>query len=84
MTMYYSDESRYDDPNALPDIEVFYVTKIEAAYNLANLDHADALTVIFSGWYYWYCLPGCMPDSTPFGPFKSESEALADARECAA
>lgn len=34
-----------------------------------------------TGWFYWFCLPGCLPDSEPFGPFSTESEALADARE---
>lgn len=32
------------------------------------------------GWFYWYCMPGCMPDSESFGPFESEAEALKDAR----
>ena len=32
-------------------------------------------------YWYWYCFPGCMPDSDPVGPFRSEKEALADARE---
>lgn len=32
------------------------------------------------GWYYWYCFPGCLPDSEPTGPFKSEDEAIKDAR----
>lgn len=36
---------------------------------------------IEGGWFYWYCLPGCLPDSEPMGPFKTEDEALADARE---
>ena len=35
-----------------------------------------------SGWFYWFCLPGCMPDSEgPIGPFDTEELALADARE---
>jgi hypothetical protein len=29
-----------------------------------------------AGWYYWYCFPGCMPDSDPFGPFESEQAAI--------
>jgi hypothetical protein len=29
-----------------------------------------------AGWYYWYCFPGCMPDSNPFGPYPTEAEAL--------
>lgn len=32
-------------------------------------------------WFWWSCFPGCLPDSDPFGPFASEDEALADARE---
>jgi hypothetical protein len=37
-----------------------------------------------TGWYWWTCFPGCMPDSDPFGPFATEAEALADAQEGAA
>jgi hypothetical protein len=36
---------------------------------------------IEGGWFYWYCLPGCMPDSEPIGPYKTEAEAVADMRE---
>ena len=36
------------------------------------------------GWFYWFCLPGCLPDSEPFGPFDSERDALDDAREITA
>lgn len=32
-------------------------------------------------WFWWSCFPGCMPDSDPVGPFETEAEALADARE---
>ena len=32
-------------------------------------------------WFYWYCLPGCMPDSDPIGPFATEAEAIADAQD---
>jgi len=34
-----------------------------------------------SGWYYWFCLPGCLPDSEPTGPFASVADALENARE---
>ena len=30
---------------------------------------------ITGGWFYWYCLPGCMPDSEPHGPFDTAEEA---------
>ena len=33
------------------------------------------------GWFWWTCLPGCMPDSCAFGPFATRKEALADAQE---
>jgi hypothetical protein len=34
-----------------------------------------------AGWYYWVCFPGCLPDGDPTGPFETEAEALADARD---
>ena len=33
------------------------------------------------GWFYCYCLPGCMPDSEAFGPYTSRDEALKAARD---
>ena len=30
---------------------------------------------IIGGWYYWYCEPGCLPDSDPYGPYKTADEA---------
>jgi hypothetical protein len=33
------------------------------------------------GWFWWYCLPGCMADSEAFGPYDSEEEAIEAARE---
>src|SRR5271165_7214564 len=36
---------------------------------------------ITGGWFWWTCLPGCMPDSCAFGPFKTRAEALKDAQE---
>jgi hypothetical protein len=35
---------------------------------------------IKGGWCWYYCLPGCMPDSGPNGPFETEAEAIADMR----
>lgn len=32
------------------------------------------------GFYYWFSQPGCLPDSDPIGPFRSEAAALRDAR----
>lgn len=32
-----------------------------------------------AGWYWWTCSPGCLPDSEPSGPFRTEIEAVEDA-----
>lgn len=33
-----------------------------------------------SGWYYRSCLPGCMADDDPIGPYETDEKALAEAR----
>jgi hypothetical protein len=81
MTQIYSSPEREKDPHALPDMEVFALSPLEANYNLANLDHADEYTLIVPGWYWWACFPGCLPDSEATGPFETEAEAIADATE---
>lgn len=35
---------------------------------------------ITGGWFWCYCIPGCMPDSSFFGPFDTEEAAVADMR----
>lgn len=73
MSQHYSDPARASDPHALPNIEVFYVNEDEG--------EAWAEGPISRGWYWWACLPGCLPDSDPEGPFDSEEAALADAQD---
>jgi len=34
-----------------------------------------------SGWYWWPCFPGCLPDGDPIGPFPSSIRAYYDALE---
>jgi hypothetical protein len=29
-----------------------------------------------AGWYWWFCFPGCMPDSEPEGPYRTERAAV--------
>jgi hypothetical protein len=70
VSQHYSDPSRADDPNALPDVEVFYVTAAEC------IEFGSG-----AGWYYWFCFPGCLPDSDPIGPYESEAGAVAAAQE---
>lgn len=34
---------------------------------------------IEGGWFWWTCHPGCLPDSSAFGPFKTQADAIKDA-----
>ena len=66
MTQVYSIPSRESDPHSLPDVEVFHNSHFGYTWD--------------DGWYYWYCLPGCLPDGDPIGPFDSEEKAIEDAQ----
>ena len=87
----YSDEEMEDDPYSLPDVEVFFHQHVERELCALNAGRKEELygacildsdgDCLGTGWYYWYCFPGCLPDSEPFGPFKSEEEAIEGARE---
>lgn len=71
----YSDPERENDRYALPDVEVFFVSERELE------DPENVGEYLESGWYWWTCFPGCLPDSDPFGPFETEAAALADAQD---
>ena len=43
-----------------------------------DLDYQD---IEPSGWYWWSCFPGCLPDGEKVGPFASSSQAYDDANE---
>lgn len=73
MSQHYSNQDRATDPYSLPDLEIFRVRR-------GDKIEAPGGGYLACGWYWQTCLPGCMPDSDPFGPFKSETQALADAR----
>jgi hypothetical protein len=83
------DPKRESEPTALPDIEVWHHQTFEGDDPMECprqtgeylSDHPDNHGPDCDGWYYWFCFPGCMPDSEPSGPFETAEEALADARE---
>lgn len=79
MTQAYSNPDRENDENALPDIEVFYVSSEDGAG--MEWGNPDGIGRYESGWYWWSCFPGCMPDSDPTGPYETEAEALAAAQQ---
>ena len=84
MTQVYSDPTRENDPYALPDIEVFALSELEASYNRHSIQETDCdscLGLTEAGWYWWPCFLGCLPDGEPNGPFDSEEEAIANAQD---
>ena len=75
----YSDPTRESDPYALPDVEIFYISALDSQELHANPITREDSGPIPSGHYYWFCFPGCLPDSDRFGPFDSTKEAENDA-----
>ena len=65
MPYFYVDPDAETDQFKLPDVEVWYTQK----------------TYKQRGFYYAYGFPGCLHDSEPVGPFKTQDEALENARE---
>lgn len=51
--------------------EVFYLDK--AQWPTEAMKHLD------TGWYWWPCFPGCLPDGEPSGPFPTAEGAYLDA-----
>lgn len=85
MSQHYSNPSRESDPHALPDVEVFHhprdyqLNDEDAGMGLAGDEYGKDYYA--PGWYWWACLPGCLPHGDPMGPFDTRREALANARE---
>jgi hypothetical protein len=78
MSQHYSDVERESDTYSLPDVETFYM---DGSAPMDGWFSEEGYPVGVKGWFYWYCLPGCLPDSDPMGPFDTEAEALEDARD---
>jgi hypothetical protein len=70
----YSNAQKTHNPRALPDLEIFFVTECDT--EPGDVFHSlDDGSFLGNGWYYWYCSPGCLPDSDPCGPFETEEKA---------
>jgi hypothetical protein len=97
MPYHYTDSTREDAAHSLPDVEIFSTTYAECQCggtvvgveetdaecgdcgSAVGPEEAEARSV---GFFYQFGFPGCMPDSDfPSGPYDSEEEALAAARE---
>lgn len=91
MSQVYSNPERENDPHSLPDCEVFYMSaddfinadKGTWMFDLMQDSHLSPQETAegLSGWYWWACFPGCLPDSEPNGPHASEQEAIDAAQE---
>lgn len=75
MTQFYSEPSREHDAWALPDCEVFYANTGELHIDGMDDEPSEA------GFYFWFCFPGCMPESEPYGPYPTEQAAIDAARD---
>jgi hypothetical protein len=63
--------------DGLPDGETFYHDEADnAEFENGSSSHFGMST----GWYWWACFPGCLPDGDPIGPFVTEEEAMFNAR----
>jgi len=56
-----------------------YDGKYETFYRTKQANEIDGWEED-EGWFWWTCIPGCLPDSDPMGPFATEQEAEHDAR----
>ena len=69
-----------DSGDEFGSFEVFYHDGKRVAADDCWADEDG--NVLPAGFYWWACFPGCMPDSEfPNGPFESEADAIANARE---
>jgi hypothetical protein len=75
MSQHYSNQKNASNPYRLPDVEVFEVAKTGTPWETEDGERLEP------GWYWWTCLPGCMPDSEPDGPYTTEDEAIAASRD---
>lgn len=73
MSQHYSDPRRARDAHALPNVETFYH---DAKNPFGEFGVATEEGIMPTGWYFWYCFPGCMPDGEPDGPYDTEQAAI--------
>ena len=84
MPFHHHNPEREGNAYALPNVETFYHTESDGPdcwYSPGIWDDCDPDACAPAGWYYWFCFPGCMPDSDPRGPYQTEQEAIEAARD---
>lgn len=73
------------DELALADEDTVYEFMKRPEFRAANMNRAtmdrmiDAIVEengIKGGWCFQFCFPGCLPESSPFGPYETYQEAV--------
>ena len=90
MPQAYSNPKHENDSYALPDVEVFHHEHAKRELCALNAGHKAELygeCIVNddgdcggTGWYWWACFPGCLPDGPANGPFDTYDLAMADAQ----
>jgi hypothetical protein len=64
----------------------FRLAAMNSSVREAMFDAMISEEGISGGWFYWYCLPGCLPnsDSDAIGPFETAAAARKAAQDEAA
>ena len=86
MTQFYLNPAREHESHALPDAETFYIDhRGHCDGEPFELPHDNPRDTGYGlaeqGWYWWPCFPSYLPDIDPYGPFKTEAEAIASAQK---
>jgi len=61
----------------------FRLASINSRVCDAMLDAIVEENGITGGWCFRFCYPGCLPDSSTFGPYATRDDAIAAARDMA-
>jgi hypothetical protein len=72
------DEEMVDEYCRRPEFRLAAWNSRDCQAMLSTMVEEQGIT---GGWFYWYCFPGCLPDSEPIGPFSSYAEAKTAAQE---
>ena len=77
-------ETMEDDLEEFMKRHEFRLASMSGRVREQMLDAMVAELAIEGGWFYWYCFPGCLPESQAMGPFASYAEARKAAQDDAA
>ena len=61
--------------------EVFYDDSDPGPWSDEPRNFDEDSQPVKPGFYWWSCFPGCIPDGSASGPFKSEQDAIKDATD---